>query len=440
MRSIALGIVCLALVGCGGEDESVSGVFPSSAFLGRTVRVQVSGDNTNWGSGTSVDFGAGITVSAVSVASPTALFADIVVADTATLGRRDIVVRGGGDTLTLTQAFELTSPINITWRGTLAQGSIASFTINNFDFFSPFDDTCTAPSFFGCLEFGNVEVDSPPGTIAVLDGVTPYTLTGQLYIDMDAAAGPLSVLSGPAGTAQLVSPSGASVEITARTATALTGDMATATVATPYASHVYDVTTMANDVNRFSASSSVAAPAIYLLPESGRFTELISGGARPVAITQAAGRIYAVAVDSSGEQGFSYTIRNQPLALTPLAEAGNNDTAGNAQQAASAAILFTGASISTVDDQDWIRFDVPSGSNTRRVRVVTAPGDRFADIAVDIYAPNDTTRIGGADNSYHENVTSNAIGTANQVYVKFWSDPSYYDPTQKNYIAAIWLE
>jgi hypothetical protein len=314
-----------------------------------------------------------------------------------------------------------------------------SFTINNFDFFSPFDDTCTEPTFFGCFGYGNVEVDSPAGTIAVLDSVAPYTLTGRLFVDMDAAAGAFSVVSGPAGSTQLVSPLGASVEIAARTATPLTGDMATATMTTPYGSHLYDVTTMANHVNRFSASSSVAAPGIYLLPESGRFTEMLGGGARPVAITQAAGRIYAVAVDGSGESNFSYTIRNQALALTPLAETGDNNTRNNAQQA-SPATLFTGASISDVNDEDWVQFTVPANSSTRRVRVVTTGGDPYTDVKVEVFKDADSAPLVSTDNNYHENVTSPPIGNATTIYVRFMTDPEYYDPAQKNYIAAIWLE
>ena len=54
--------LCLAIpsvVACGGDspDQSFSGVFPSSAFLGRQVRVEVTGDVTSWDDGVMVSFG-----------------------------------------------------------------------------------------------------------------------------------------------------------------------------------------------------------------------------------------------------------------------------------------------------------------------------------------------------------------------------------------------
>src|SRR5687768_15759287 len=134
-----------SLLGCGGggTDESVSGVFPSSAFLGRTLRVEISGDATNWKDGTTLDFGAGVTVTNVKVASPTALFAEVTIAPDAAPGLRDVTVTNGGDRLVLAEAFQLESAITLKFNGSVAQGSVASFAINNHDFETPFDDTST---------------------------------------------------------------------------------------------------------------------------------------------------------------------------------------------------------------------------------------------------------------------------------------------------------
>src|ERR1044071_5578542 len=111
MRFASLALVfALPLAACGDSpDKSVSGVFPSSAFLGRKLRVEVSGDNTSWKPGTSVDFGAGITVQNVAVASPTTLFADITVLDNAAPGLRDVTV----DKKVLKEAFQLESAITL---------------------------------------------------------------------------------------------------------------------------------------------------------------------------------------------------------------------------------------------------------------------------------------------------------------------------------------
>ena len=144
MRKLPIVVMILGLAGCAGTDPSASGVFPTAGFLGRSVRVEISGDATAWGASSKVSFGEGITVDSVTVASPTALFADITIADTAPVGLRDVVVTGG-DNVTLKQAFEIESPITITLRGSLAQGSIATVDVVNHDFDTPFDTTSIVP-------------------------------------------------------------------------------------------------------------------------------------------------------------------------------------------------------------------------------------------------------------------------------------------------------
>ena len=70
MRTLA-SVLCLSGVlagfaACGNEnDPSVSGVYPTAGFIGRKLRVEVSGDATHWDQSTTVDFGPGITVDAI---------------------------------------------------------------------------------------------------------------------------------------------------------------------------------------------------------------------------------------------------------------------------------------------------------------------------------------------------------------------------------------
>lgn len=444
MRSTALALAVLSLsaVGC-GADETVNGVFPSSGFLGRTLRVEVTGDNTSWGSDNSLDFGPGITVSKVSIASPTTIFADIVISDTAAPGLRDVIVTGDGGGA-LNDAFQLTSPIVVEFRGSLAQGSVVNFKIHNFDFLHPFDDTCTLDAgFFGCLEYGNVNMQTAPGVNGQLGLVSPYVLEGTLFVDLDAMSGPFAISSG--AEAPVISPLGAQLEITPRTATALAGGMTTATVATAFESHFYEVTTDVNQLSRFTAAADAGAPRIYVLPESGSFLDMIDAGATAAALSQTAGKLYVVVADASGESGFSYTLRQNPLALTTLAEAdasGANDTSGTAQNAGTNfPMLVTGGKITSDTDEDWYRFTVPAGSTTKSVRVLTAGGDPLTDLAVEIYIDPTDPPIGGADDSYHEDVTSDdPVGAATTIYVKIYTDPQYYDPAHQDYVAAIWLQ
>ena len=453
MRSlhIALFVGVVAMIGCGDPDQSVNGVFPSSGFIGRTVRVEVSGDNAKWAEGqVSMDFGAGITVGPITVASPTALFAEIEISDTAALGTRDVVVRQGGETLTLKQAFLLESPLDFTTQGTLAQGSVVSFTARNLDFHAPFDATCGA-SFFGiCLLYTNVQVTSPAGVTAVVNTVDPYTITGTFFVDLDAQAGPVSFTSGPVDRVeqQVVSAVGIDTEIMPRTAVALAGGTpTTTTVAAAFDSHLYEFAADATSAARFSVNPGDpdARPTIYVLPESGRFGEMVAASAAPNALAQTAATYYAVYSDDSGLSGYSYAIRVNPLALTGLAEAdtaGANDLLANAQNAGTnSSILFTGATISSDTDEDWIRFTVPAGSATKKVRVVTGGDDPLTDTYVEIYADSESNMIGeSADSTYHENTLSSALGSASVVFVKIYGSPGFFQQQHSSYIAGIWLE
>lgn len=457
MRSLnkfALFVGLVAMVGCGDDpDQSLNGVFPSSGFIGRTLRVEVSGDNASFVDGAvQLDFGAGVTVEKVSVASPTALFADITIADTAPLGLRDVVVRQDSTTLTLSQAFKLESPLAFTTQGTLAQGSVVAFTARNLDFSSPFDATCGAAIFGICLQYTGMAATVPAGMNAVIGTVDPYTVSGTLYVDLDATSGAISFTSGPAADAakQVVSAVGVDTEVAARTAVALTANMpTTTTVAAAFDSHLYEFTTAASSVARFSASpgDADADPTIYVLPESGRFLDMVASAAAPNALSQAGGKYYAVYADGTGLAGYSYAMRVNPLALTAVAEAdasGANNTSAGAQNAGTnATILLTNASISSVDDADWIRFTLPANSAAKKVHVMTSGDDPMTDTYIEVYKDAEAADklIGESEDSgYHEDLVTSAIGAGSVIFVKISGSPGYFQPSHSQYVAAIWLE
>ena len=456
LANVALFVGLAAMVGCGDDPEqSLNGVFPSSGFIGRTVRVEVSGDNASFVDGqTSLDFGAGVTVASVHVASPTALFADITISDTAPLGARDVVVRQGSTSLTLKQAFLLESPLAFTTQGSMAQGSVVAFTARNLDFSAPFDTTCGA-SFFGmCLLYTGIEANVPTGMNAVIGTVDPYTVSGTLYVDLDAQSGPISFTSGPADDVakQVISAVGTDTTVAARTAVALTANTpTTTTVAAAFDSHLFEFTAAANSAARFSAAPGdpEADPTLFILPESGRFTEMVGASAKPNALTQSGGKYYAIYSDATGLSGYSFAMRVSPLQLVAMPEAdtgGANNTSAGAQNAATNnTILLTNASISSVDDADWVRFTVPAGSAMKKVHVVTAGDDPMTDTFVEIYKDAEATDklIGESqDSGYHEDTLSSAIGatTSNVIFVKISGSPGYFQPAHSTYIAAIWLE
>jgi subtilisin len=91
------------------EMPLIESVTPSSGGLGEQLTVTVTG--LNFGSGTSVSFGAGVTVGQTSTVSATELTAKVVIATNAALGARDVtVVNTSGESTTLSGGFLVTPP------------------------------------------------------------------------------------------------------------------------------------------------------------------------------------------------------------------------------------------------------------------------------------------------------------------------------------------
>ena len=127
----------------GETPANLAAIQPSAAFLGRTLTVQIGGNNTHFSQGTKVDFGdANIKVQKVTVASPTLLTAQIVIGPTAD-GKvgfaktqvHDVKVtsdyEGKDEEVTLKGLFNVSSPLRFltlkpdgTEGGKLVQGGI----------------------------------------------------------------------------------------------------------------------------------------------------------------------------------------------------------------------------------------------------------------------------------------------------------------------------
>ncbi|HEY5951954.1 MAG TPA: hypothetical protein VIV40_40940 [Kofleriaceae bacterium] len=452
--NIALFAGLVAMVGCGDDPEqSLNGVFPSSGFIGRKVRVEVSGDNASFADGLSLDFGPGVTVSNVAVASPTAVFAELTIADTAALGTRDVMVHQGSDMLTLKQAFKLESPVAVELKGSLAQGSVVSFTATNLDLTNLYDTTCGV-SFLGlCLQYAGMNVETPAGITAVINSVEPFRMSGTLFIDTDAQGGDLKFVSGlpDAPDKQVTSAIGEKTEVAVREAVALPASTpTTTTVAASFDSHLYTFDAAAASVSRFalSAGDPDASPTVYILPASGHFADLVTSGAKPNVVSETAGKYFAIYADGSGLSGYSYTIRVNPLTLSAMPESdvsGANNLSANAQNGGTnTSLLLTSASLSSGDDVDWVRFSVPSGSGAKKVHVMTTGSDPYTDTVVEVYksAEDPAKLLGESDDAgYHEDLVTSAISdtTATVIFVKIYAS-SYFQASHSQYVAAIWLE
>jgi len=440
---LAIASALIASTACGSDEdtvESVSGVVPSEVFLGRQSTVLVLGSGTNWRAGATADFGDGVTVDDLQVASPSALLATITVDPSAAGGARDVTVSDGGQSLTLTGAFFLDSPIAVDVEGDLAQGSIAIVTVTNRDIFTPFDATTEGDGFFTPLSFPNLSVVLPAGATAQINSVDPFSVEFMLLIDVNATAGlaDLEILSGPAGSADSFPLSGG-LDIQARTPEALSAGGKSFDVTTPLGSHLFSYSPAGMALLDFSATaeSAEASPAFALLPASGSWSDLISFSG---AVSDAGnGEYYLVYWDGAGASGYTADLTIGEVAAAAMTESEPNDTAAAAQASPSMPVVLQNATLADVDDADYIELTVAAGDVGKSIRVFTTGTDRLSDPVVDVLDSSESS-LGGpsSDADFHEDFTSTPIPSAGTYYVKVTAS-EFYNPAHTAYDVAIQL-
>jgi len=442
MQKLAFLLVVVAGCGSDSTSPSVSAVFPTSGFLGRQARIEIVGDATKFKDGATVDFGAGVTVDKVTLASPTSLFADITITASATTGLHDVTVMSGGSkALALSQAFDIEPAITMTIDGSTAQGSIGFVTIKNHDVENPFDMTNDGQS------FTNISVMAGSVTFNV-SNVTPFEIDATMLVDIDGVGGPLSVVSG-VGQDAITSPLGQDLKIDARTPIVVTsGTPAPGTIAAPYASQLYELTPgAAPNFTRIQATvgpTTMSTPKIALLPASGKFADVITFSATINQLTTTtAGKYYMVVLDNTGTAGYSYTLDALDVpGLNKTMETASNNTVGTSQ-AITLPTWLDAASLSALTDQDWLKFAAPAAAVGKHVHVLTLPGDPATDTLVDVYTGTAAgTSLGESDDvNYHEDFLSKPIPAAGTVWVKISaSQGGFFDPSQSHYKAIVFLQ
>jgi hypothetical protein len=457
MKNLGYVLFAAALAtGCSSDDKdnpptppTASGIFPISAFTGRDVRIEITGDATNWTDGATVDLGPDVTVNKVTVASPTDLFADVTIKDTAAIGLRDVTVNSGG-AFKLGMALELKSPVAVA-TSLVTQGGIAAFSIRQLDFSTPFDTTCGLAIFGTCLQFLGVQVNAPAGMLAQVGNVTDFTIDGTLFIDVDAAAagGALSVISG-AQSPTITSTQGDAVTVTARSATTLTSGTASNATINPGETGLFTISAGANSATSFAATTN-AAPTMFLLGSTGHWADFISQNASNTqgnipqadAVTETASSFYLVYQDDG--TGSNYALLAKSATLAPVAEAEgakHNDTVATAQTLTKAGLVTAGV-LETVTDVDFVKITVAAGDVGKHVHVTTT-GDPQTDMLVDVLAgPTGATSLGESpDATFQEDFQSDAIPTGTTtIFVKFSaSQAGFFNPAHNTYIAAVFLE
>ncbi|HEY1547048.1 MAG TPA: hypothetical protein VGG28_04485, partial [Kofleriaceae bacterium] len=444
-----LGLVCgLALVGAcgsnnnndttdGGVTATANGVFPAQGFIGSTMRVEISGDATNWATGATVDFGDGVTVSNIAIASPTDLFADIAIDPTATSGLHDVTVTSNG-TFKLSQAFQLQTPISATIVGDLVQGTVVQLTINNLNFDAPFDTSDTPV------------VGGPDGVNFSVQSNDEFSITAFMYIDVTASSGAITVSSGNS----LASTD--AITITPRTATALTsGTAMTGMIAATRDSGLYTLSNTAGNLLHFSASSTDANAETFVavLPASGSWLDELPATYE----IGSAGTYYAIVADDSSEANYSFSVLGASEALTTVAE-GNDTTDGvqaTAPLASSLPYEQTPSAMSSKTDTDIIKFVVSAAEANMTAHIVTDSGsDALTDTAVELVDSSGSDYLDdGFSNVIDDNTGCDIFGDCTGFGEDISSSPlpagtyylmvtagAQYTTADKSYSALFWLE
>jgi len=437
MNRLLVILAAVTLLSCGGDDPSISGVFPARGFLDKTMMVQISGSETNWRDGVDIDFGAGITVTDALVASPSSLVATITIAPDAPIGARDVIV----GSKTLSGVFSVESPLAVTVSGTEAQGSVLVVDVQNLDFERPFDTTSTGGGLFGGpLQFPNFDVDLGEGTSVAVGDVQPYSAQLLVGVDTSATAGAhtLTVFSGPTTEfATLALPEAISIDERAPTSLAL-GSPAMGSQQ-PYGSSLYSVSL--SDLQLLSAevlvSSVDADPVLFLLSAAGSFQSVLADGTELVLPYD--DDFYVVLVDLSGAAGYQFQVSVSGQAMTAATESTENNETFGAAVVLSLPFQYTASFASSVDE-DWFTFTAAQGDS---IHVVTAPGSPAADAKVFLYESDGSTLVAeSSDATFHEDFKSPALD-AGTYYIDIQWSPEFagdYSASSKDYVASFWLE
>ncbi len=426
-----------------GADPSVSGVVPGAVFVGRTKDVLISGFGTNWSDAATVDFGAGVTVDNVTVASPTAILATITVGSSAELGARDVMVKEGDSEVAYKGAFKLESPVEFTLEGTPAQGSLVFFTAKNKDLENPFDTTATGGGLFSAPEFTNVTLAAGAGVAVQINDVQQYSASGVMLIDADAKAEqfPLELLSGPDGEElSFNDPEG--VTLAARSPKALGADESFM-VDAPFASQLFEftpasglkLTTLSVTADDFDAS-----PEMVVLGPTGSFTDFLAQSTEYVRIGDGGDPAHIIYIDVSGTSGYTANIKTTSRDLTAATESEpNNDTA-------TAGVITDGslvqaAELGSATDEDWFKITVGGADVGKSLTIRTLAGDPQADTFVEVFGSDGTTPFGtGGDTNYHESLISEPLTPAGDYYVKVSVSPEGLVAGQTKYDLVVYFE
>ncbi len=263
--------------GAGSVDPSAGLVVPHVGLLDRETDVVVTADALKLDAQTQLDFGAGVTVSNIQVASSSTVLAHLKIDAAAAVGPRDVKITASGTTVTGAKSFEVLPPLDVKVSdGSAEQGGIVVVDVVNRDT-TAFD---TAQGSFVLLGDG----------LNPLGGSVTATNAQQLLLvdplgkvgDQQLTAANIDQAGKPAAT--FLSASDA-LKVAARAPTGLTSGTALGaeSFAGGYATKMYKISAPAPGATAASIVSVVfkttatdkTNPIIWAMPSSGKMSDLV---------------------------------------------------------------------------------------------------------------------------------------------------------------------
>ena len=178
------------------------------------MQVTITGSNTNFSTQSVVSFGAGLTVTSITVGGPATLAVNVNIAPGATVGPRDVTVTTNGTPVTGVGMFTVTAGtprlVSVS-PNTVTQGQTTTLTITGE--FTNFQQGVTQVSLGQGITIGSTTISSPT-SIAVVVTVAPDATLGSRTLTITTGAEQLTLaaavtvaVSGPALT--LIDPNSA---------------------------------------------------------------------------------------------------------------------------------------------------------------------------------------------------------------------------------------
>jgi Quinohemoprotein amine dehydrogenase, alpha subunit domain III len=347
----------------GNTSPSISAMIPRVGVLDREFDAVVIGNETAFDNTTQVDLGQGVTVTKLTVASPTALFFHVAVDKAAATGAHDLKVTGAS-AATVTGMLSVVPAMGVTVSaGTTAQGALAQIDLTDNDAtgFAANNGSTIFQLQGGLFTFQNFiggVVYQTPGAARYIVGLDPLATPGPLQpIGVNAyfnqTAGQYAQL-----TTFYSDPNALTVTAASPKAVTIGTAIANENLSKPLADNVYHVTTdgtaQVTQLTFTLTSGSQLSPAIFALPTSGKYAQMLYPNfGNPAVISVPSGAVandfYVVAMDQqfrggqNGQFGYSVTSAQLPAANVPEQSTGHATEATAQNVANSGVVVISGA-------------------------------------------------------------------------------------------------